>query len=292
MIESWVLVTLLYSPISALYAMTNDVFRQDGKVAVFWRSLFSTIVLLPFGFFIDWPTDTGFYIVAIGASCLYAIGDIVMFQAFKHHGGAAISRLNGFRPMILFFLWPIFAPHSIDAMIQAPLTTVGIFLCLTFSATVLYYGRHNPVSRAAFFAYLPCLLIYNLGDIGMKFAAPDGSSWDRAIIFTLILSAVMTFCTGTLMATRDRRIIVPERVFFTGAINAALFLVLCIVKVLGISLSPNPAYFNALALISVLWTYLLHRYALKKEDKASPIAGFAVVAAAAILTILVEMLPK
>jgi hypothetical protein len=211
----------------------------------------------------------------------------------KDHGGSVISRMTGFRPLLLFMLWPLFSRDALRTLIEAPLITSGILACLVVCALALFTARHNPLSRSAFRAFLPCIFLFTFSDIACKLAVPFGTAWDTFIVLAFLSSLMMCAVTGVALKTNGpRRIEKPERVWFIGTINGFLFVLILLSKPYGLSLVDNPSYFNALAMIMTLWTYLAHRFIFKKEDKASPRAGFIIVMCAAALTVLVGMLPK
>lgn len=292
MVDLWVPVTFGYSFIAAAYMMANDVFKLPGDLAVFWRSLFACLFMLPLCLIIEWPTDTEFYIFIGIGGFICAVSDIIMFQALKDHGGAAIARMTGLRPALLFFLWPVFYNGAMDELTKSPLISLGILTCLAVIAATIFLSRKNHIGRAAFFAFLPCLVLFTLGDIAWKFATPTAASFDRVTAIAFISMLMMVFVTGTYKLIHHKRILMHENLIPAASINAVLVIAVVMVKSLSLSLAPNPSYVNALSLIFVLWTYLAHKYLFKKEDNASPVAGFVVVVAAAILTVLVEMLPK
>jgi hypothetical protein len=262
-------------------------------VAVFWRSLFGALFLLPICLFLEWPTDLKFYIFIVSAALMACIGDIFMFQALKKHGGAVISRMMGFRPIALFLVWPFYQFDALDKLIQAPLIGIGVILCLIITAVTFVFTKRNALSYAAFLAFLPSLALFTFCDIYQKLGAEKGGSLESMIILTFLTCVIMTTVSGCYMMLKSKKIGKPETQFWiSGLTNGGVFIALVFMKSWGLSLSASPAYFNALSLLFVFWTFLVHVFLFKKKDLASPLSGFIIVISAAILTVLVEMLPK
>lgn len=292
MIEAWVVFTLIHTFIGAAYTMTNDVFQQDGDVAVFWRSVFATAGLMVVMPFVDWPDDAAFYWLVAVTGLFYAVGDVIMFQVFKDHGGAVISRVRGIKPLLLFLLWPFLHDDSMEQLARAPVIAGGIGLCILGGTVALGFSQRNPLTRAAFLAILPSLILFSIADITNTFSVPAGTDWNRVLVLCFLISTIMVIVSGSFMRIQKGRIVVPERVILTGGINGALFVGLHFTMAFAFSLAANPAHVNALSGISAVWAWLIHRFVLKKDDHASPIAGFAIVFFAALLAFFVGMLPK
>ena len=81
LLSNWWVVSILCSVIAAFYFGMNGRFKMDGTALVFWRSLFTVLVMLPFLHLCEWPANYSFYAWSFLMGIFFAFGDKLRFIA-------------------------------------------------------------------------------------------------------------------------------------------------------------------------------------------------------------------
>ncbi|MBI1363185.1 MAG: hypothetical protein GC134_04305 [Proteobacteria bacterium] len=286
----WEVFALLASLASAVTVQINRYYRLEGAALVLLRSIFLVAIVAPFAAAVPWPDYNEFYILAVVVGMMGLFADVVLFNAAATYGGRLTSLYMAIKILGGFFLWSFIDKGFLPALMVHPGVFAGVMACLALSALAMMVMRRNDVSWAALLAILPAGLMLTLADSASKVAMQGAEVLSGSIVYTFMLGLVSLVGTSlwyALFRRRALRTMFTRRSLTAGAATGAAFAVMLGAMTAAVAQSPNPAYVNVLALMSMVWLMIYLRLR-KEEDEANPVAGLMFVASAAGIILLVS----
>ncbi len=284
----WLLLALASSLLAAHNVEINRQARQEGYRLNFWRASMTSLFWLPLTLLYPWPTDWSFYAAAFFCGVAMIVGFTIQNDlANKHNGRVAILYVP-LKAVLVFIIWAILDPVARAHVIDNPLITLGVGVCLTTMVVALAEFRKNDVSLSSLRAVMPIVLLYSLGDIFTRLNLPADSLQERLLVFLFVVAATSSVVSLMIYPFRPK----PEVAFYTPKLVKSAFRASLgqmgnqVCFVMALVLAPNPAYASMVMMLTPVWLLVYHRYAGVKDD-ANPIAGTVVVMAAIILMFLV-----
>lgn len=286
----------LCSVIAAFYFICNDFFKLRGDVFIFWRSLFSAVLLVPLMLVFDWDDGTRFYVYAAIAGVAAGLGDMASFNASRHYSAAAISRVSQFRNAALFFVWPVVVSGYWDRLTANPIVFWGSVLLILTGTLAMFRMRHNPVSMVVIKAAIPVIVLIGVSDVLFSLGMNGVPSFELVLKVAFIFSVMMSLTAAAWLS--GQKISGRPTDLFSGSwaragiINGSLFIGVVATKGLALSYLENPGLFGAIVSVYSLWLYFLHRYWMKRDDHSDPRLGFVVVLCGIGLGLLSAYMPR
>lgn len=285
--ESWLLFCIVASFLASVAFGINAHFKANGILLSFWRSVFTTVALLPMVFFLKWPENISFYIFTALTATIGIISDMFMYKAAKDHGSGPCLRLLNLRiPLGVLIGWVLF-PASWLVLWQQPVLLFGVLLAVTFCVIALFFMQKNPVGKVVIFAMLTPVTLYVMTDMLQKEAILFSPDLSGIYVFLFVMCAVMTVVSAIPCFFITKTFIEPK-ILKHGAIVSCIWLLLVAVKTAALIGIPNPGYFSIFIGLSAVWAMLYNKWK-KIPDHASPVAGIFLVLGAVILAYLVSV---
>lgn len=236
----------------------------------------------------EWPTERLFYVYAFLAAIPAVVGDIILYNATARFGGAPVARLLPLRILLLYLAWGFLYPDAIILQFtETPLKGLAIAICLLVSVAALIAARRAPFDRGVFNAVLPIVISYVIMDIFYKPAASLAPTFPNALAFGFILCLMMSVISGgyVLITGRMKRIISPDaNLIKSGIVIGFVYIFVILGKNLALIGTPNPAYFNAICMLSAIWLTFYHKaFSLPDDSSLGPILVFLIATIALIL---------
>lgn len=286
----------LCSVIAAFYFICNDFFKLRGDVFIFWRSLFSAVLLIPSMLVFDWDDGMRFYAYAAIAGVAAGFGDMASFNASRHYSAAAISRVVQFRNVVLFCIWPLIVAGYWERLTASPIAFWGSVILMAIGALAMFRMRRNPVSSDVIKAALPVMVFIGVSDILFSLGVNGVPSFELVLKVAFIFSVAMFLTAAAWLV--GQKILGHAADLFAGSwaragiINGSLFIGVVATKGLALSYLENPGLFGAIISVYSLWLYFLHRYWMKRDDPSDPRLGFVVVLCGIGLGLLSAYMPR
>lgn len=280
----WVIAALANSLLSANNAEINRRYQQEGFRLNMWRTLFAALWWAPLAVLQDWPNDPAFYGAAVFGGISIIVGNVITNNlAAQHNGRVAIIHMP-LKAIMVFIVWAILDDHARQHILDNPLVTLAVFLCLGTMVLSMDFMRRNDASWHALIQVLPIVVLYSIGDVLTRITMPADVLSDRIVVYLFIVTAVSAGVSGLLLPWRPR----PNLPLYTpklmrAAGEAAISSTINhIVFLIALSHAPNPAYVSMVGLLAPVWLLVYHR--LKGvPDNANPWAGTVLVLAAIIM---------
>ncbi|MCP5405506.1 MAG: hypothetical protein H6922_04720 [Pseudomonadaceae bacterium] len=278
--ETWVLLSLVFSVFGAVIISYNHVFKIDGRELVIWRSLGILPLAVAAWWWLPWPTEWWFYAISVGLGVASMVGDVLLMNAAAAHGGRLSSMYVPMKMLWVFALWVVVDPASAAPLLEAPWKLAVVLGCFGLAAYGIGHIRRNDVSVKALLAVVPVALIFGVEDVIEKYVLPGPpASAEEMVGATLAMLSVM-FLVAAL----------PAMVWLGGfprwntrtVLASVGFGVLLMVGIgillVAFVLSPNPGYVGAITALSTVWLALWAR--VRQGERNNMVAILMLVAAA------------
>lgn len=284
----WIIYSLLFSFCYAIFSGLNRYYQVSGVRLAMWRLIITLVLISPALIFVEWPHDNPwFYAIAIFNGFVLAISTIVRFNLAAQHNGRIASMFMPLQLFTVFIAWTLIDKTLLQKYMANPTQFVGIILCFIIVTACVLTLRKNDLGWRMFLISIPIGLGHAVMDILSKIALKGQSLFDAAtvlIALSCIVGIVLTVFVIALRPAKDRDMLPPkmlEASFFIGIVGLGGYYT----ALMAISAAPNPAYFNAISMLSPVWLYVWHKM-VGIEDKASPFASMGMLAAAIGLIII------
>lgn len=279
MASSWVVLSVGVSFMMALLVQVNHHLNIRGNSLILIRSVFGLAFLAPFLPEVTWPTEQSFYVYLLLASLSAFIADLILFETARRYGGRLTSMYLPVKIFIAFGLWLVIDQAYTAALLQTPIITLGILICLGFSAAGILQMRGCDRSWPAFRRVVFVGLFFALLDVFIKLGMEGVNQHQAAILFICIGYVVHLFLGALLALHRDKPHQITttwpkgklQKVFYllmVGVFIGGLSTLASYVIAVALSLSPNPGYVGALMMLSIVWLSLFNR--LRGFDDRAP----------------------
>lgn len=286
--DSWILFCIVASFLAAISFGINAHFKANGILLSFWRSVFTTLALLPFAFFVKWPENPYFYIFAALTATIGVVGDMFMYKAVREHGSGPCLRLLNLRiPLGITLGWIIF-PASWFALGQSPYIFTGVMWSIILCGVSLFYMQKNALGKASAVAMLLPVILYVFADILQKESilySPDASG---IFAFLFVMCFVMTIVSGLTCLLYKKAWLEPK-IFKHSLWVSCFWLALVAVKTAALIGIPNPGYYSIFIGLAAVWAMLFNRWR-KIPDNANPTAGVFLLVGAVCLAYFISLL--
>ena len=289
---SWVLLALVATVTTAGMALISEFQKQPTIPRLFWLRLFSLIGVLPFSFFIQWPSDPAFYIYMMAISVLICGSDALYYDAAKNSGAGATTRIEPLSVLMTFVVWTLMTPVQMDHYIGHPLIGLGISACFAGAGYCALRLRHCAVSFPVMKKLAPVIVTMTFVSIlGKKAMDAGGLPQDAAVAYLVVqVSFIVVFYgVSSVVAPARTGSLKPNRPLLLSALMMAICSVVHIAsKNIAYTHVPNPAYVTIIGLTAPLMVVAAYRVIGKREE-ADIRAGLGIVVSAALLIALTKL---
>ncbi len=263
--------------------------NQPTVPRLFWLRVISLGVLAPLGFFIQWPSNSHFYLGMVAISVLICGSDALYYGAARQYGAGAITRIEPLSVLMTFIAWLFLKPEQLALYTQRPAIGLGIAACFAVAGVCALRLRHCDVSLKAMKRLAPVIVISaTVGVLGKVVMDTGDVPFDTAIAYIIIQCSFLIVFYGAMAALWPARTgsLRPVRGLLLSAGLMAVCSVLHIAsKNIAYTHVPNPAYITIICLAAPLIVSAVYRITGRQDD-TDYMAGFGIVASAVALLAL------
>ncbi len=286
----WALLAFLSSFFLAYFQIFNQRWKLDGYYLVFSYRFLMLLLMLPFVFVIQWPHHPLFYLLVICTAPLVYYPEIKTHQLILKFGGGPVSRLNSLKTLMLFFLWCLIKPSSLNQYFDQPLKGLGVLaaisICVFFSSKL----RRDRIDYTVMKAMIFVVTFFAFVDILNKNAMDLVSSKEGVFaymflqtFFVLVIFSLREVIRKTKSDSKRQKI---NPVYLkAGFIISLIWIMIIILKNFAFMNTPNPAYVTAIMLLSPIWVTIFN-HLTQYPDQTNIRASLGVVCGIILLAIL------
>ena len=264
---SWWLLALFVSFANCIPLEINKKLKMDGIRGRGWTSFVAFTFLSPIVYFIEFPTDTQFYIAAGVAGVLMSFIGVSILNLSREHGGPLTSLTRPIQILASFFIWAAIEPEETVAMLSNGYVIAGIALAFVCAALGQWYMVKGRVElRGA----LKTLLIVGfiagfmspLTKYGMSFTTEFQQAyvWGWCVHLTSFPMCFVRHMTRG----QDRPSLFESHVLKGGLIIGTIKVLVGPLIVTAYHLSPNPAFATLIFMLATVWLMIFYR--IKKQQ--------------------------
>ncbi len=289
----WILLALAAGIFSAAAMLTNQYFKLSGILLVIISRFFTLLLLVPFIFIIELPTNSIYYILVAMTGIIAGFADIRTLNVAAQLGGGVVSRLVPLMVPTIFISWFFVQPSDLKTYLHTPIKTIGIIL--TIIAISYFASKMNKchISKEGFKLMLPVIVGYSVNALLAKIALNNselvGGVYGYMVvqsIFALIFTSAYYFQQKISKITVSKSKIYLEKKLLFASLLLALFWIAQIAsKISSFAFIDNPAYPNALVLLAPVWILIFYKIT-KHQEKANISAGIGIMISSTILILL------
>lgn len=278
---SWVYFSLIQVFLSAGMAETNRRLKLDSIRLNFWRTLLLSAIFAVPASYVPWPTANGFYAAALLTGIASAVASIVMFSMAATFNGRVALLQVPVTTMMMFVAWLPFDTHLHSMMHTTPLRAAGIGGCLVAACLCMVAMQRQSVGANVLRRLIPVGLIATASGIAGKLALEaDEGMVDNIIVISFLIMVIQALVSGLLMMRMrhnhtckgEAYPLFPPHMLKGTLVMAFWGGVSCYISWFAIGYAPNPAYPNAIFLLTPVLMLFYHKL-WGIEDRASPLAG-------------------
>lgn len=285
MFTSWMFFGLLGSLFQAAFVETNRVFKVEARQLNFWHVLIILVLFIPLLPYMDWPSDSSFYIFALTIAIGMAISMQILFNLARHHNGRVSGMYMPLEIVVAYGLWFAFYPEAMSVYRGDPVAQGGIFMAFCLFSLSMLMLRRNDAGWGAFLAVLPVAVFFGLRAVFSKIALMDAGEnlLGQTLTFTFIIYlGILPISAFLLQANGGVRRLTTLPSLKAGFLCAIFALAAFLCFLMGVNLAANPALVIMMFMLAPVWLMLLH-ILIDVRDDASPWAGIGLIAGAMIL---------
>ena len=256
----WVIFGIITSLVSAFYYICNQECKLKPEVFMVYRGLLVAIAATPLALIYFYVFPWQFYAIAVFQGLSISYLDYKYFNAFHKFGAKNVNSTIPLSVFIIFFLWLILKPDTINLYLQTPIRSLIIVISLSLMVFVVTRYRQQKIGKSCLKEMFPLLCFSAVVDISNKFITDYSEGY--LLILTFHRVAITGWIIGIINLFYNRNINRHE-LFNIKNIRQSWFIILLLVSMILLNISmyytPNPAYFSALLFLSVIWTVIINR---------------------------------
>lgn len=266
--NSWWILALVLSLLTAGYVGANQFIKVRGSVLMAYRGLGTSLLLLPFCFYFPPLQNGGFYALCVLQGIVLSLGENRILNSAKTFGAEVTSLIHPVSIALIFIIWEVLHPSEFILLLQNPEKLSVIMLCLCGTAVALILISSARANRRALWFLLAAMSCETFIDVTNKETTHLGAENIISAIFyyTLITSLVAGIC-NVWFQDKKQFAKIFERKNLRFAWFFMLFAILhSVLKTYTMYLSPNPAYVAAIVHAYPVWIILGRNFLFVKSD--------------------------
>ncbi len=261
--------------------------QQRSSVELLWLRSLSALFLFSPCFVFEMPQNFLFYLFAFVVGFCVFLGDKIIFSSCQIYGALTVSRFMPLSVFGSFFLWLMVDTEQVKALIAKPLLATAILLSLSGAVwAVAVMRKGSDISKRAFFALLPTIVIFGLCDVFSTLAIQSQPPFIGALYFAFWVSVSTLFCSSVFLMLQKKMRPQVKFSFNIFVLLGFFHAVSTFGMMSAFYYAPNPGFVMALGLSIPIWV-LMYRLMLKQKDDYANIAvGGVFLICATILVVL------
>jgi hypothetical protein len=285
---TWAFLALLAGITNCVQIEVNRTHKLNGFELNAYRALISSLLLLPFIPFMEWPSDPGYYMAICLSATISVVGMMVQYNLAAAKNGRVANLYQPLTIFLTFCLWLMLDRKQLDFLLNNPLNLVGILFSFVLLFVSIQFLRRNDSGWRALMAIMPVGILYAFLGVITKLVLDKGLALLPIslgfVLLSNVLMALISFPVVLSKKTRTRNLM--NKAILKPALYISVFHTVSWVLInIATVLAPNAAYPFAMTALSPLWFMLYYKMKGIKDD-ASPYAGGLMFAAAVILMLV------
>lgn len=284
----WAVFGLISASFSAGMMLVQERVKVDGYAIAFWAKVACIVLMAPLALYFGLPDNPVFYALVFSQAILWAISDVIFFNAIARVGAGVISRILPLSVIATFCLWFVIDPALLGEYLDTPIRSALVFLTLCASVWFTMQLRSCAISWQALRIIWFVLFAAVVGPILFKLVAQHTDIQRGPFSYVVVEAAAMVFLWSLYHAIKRP---VPRAVMLApSAIKAGFavgfFMSLMVASNFAAMLYvDNPGLVPAVKFTDTLLIMLFYKTTGRKEV-ANVAAGLGIVACAAVIIIL------
>jgi len=273
MYHLWWLTSVFASIVFAMYIFANQIFKLKGSHIMVYRGVGTTLVLLPFCFFIPPVSSAVFYFISVFQGLLIAYLDNRLFNAANRFGAETTSVIQPISVFFGYVIWFIIHPNLFAELLGEPVRFLVITLAILGVVFSVLNLKKNKFSRYALLYLLPAMLSVTVIDILCKVLMTIGK--DNLLGAIFYYSLITSFVAGLINlvafmkgGNSFREVVSFKNIRYAGLPIICIIISMYFLKNYSLFLGTNPAYVMAIIYSYPVWVLLANnlyaRYTNKK----------------------------
>lgn len=294
----WFILPLISSVIIAVLTIIVQNNKQIPPVLIFGgKSIFLSLMIMPFLPFLDFPPSPMFYVAIIIISCCNAIAGTLVYSANHKFGGGVTTRILPLTTIItifsFFIVFPDTATKLIDSGTYGLLFVASIFImCLS-----IYLMSKAETSIQVVLFVLPSCFIYAFSNVVGKLALDQTINFDAIIIFTCAVNLLQGAICLLFSKLKGKRKKVAKATFKFKKryLIPLLYIALCslaasLIGLYSVKIMANPGVALLIARATPIWVYIYNVYTGVEELDRTVIPSFIFLTFATITILLYNII--
>lgn len=284
----WALFGLISASFSAGMMLVQERLKVEGFAIAFWAKMACIILMLPFALYFGLPDNPVFYMLVGAQAVLWAISDVIFFNAIARVGAGVVSRLLPLSIIATFCLWFLIEPSLLTTYLETPVRSALVFLTLCASVWFSMQLKQCPVSWQALRVIWFVLFAAVAGPLIFKIIAQHTDIQRGPFSYTVVEAAFMVTLWLLYYAVKKplpRAVMFSRRAIRAG-FSVGFFMSLMVTSGFAAYLYvDNPGLLPAVKFTDTLIILLFYKMTGRKET-ANVWAGLGIVACAAVIIVL------
>ncbi|MCM1323810.1 MAG: hypothetical protein NC218_06580 [Acetobacter sp.] len=189
---NWILLSLLYAVINAVYVMFNSKHHYDGYVLGIWRGFGISLLVSPLLFTVPLDIAADYFLILIMQGIMIGIYDSHLFFATSRYGAHASSGFMATTVLVTVLLWWSIDFEELRRLLQEPvrLISLGLIFC-GFSVSYWQMMKVHVSLEAEKYLY-PAVFALALMSIATRYIALNGGSAYAGVVYYLTIACFVS----------------------------------------------------------------------------------------------------
>ncbi len=309
----WAFFALMAGLTYCVSVEVNNSYKRDGFELNAWRSLFSTLLMLPLFPFMEWPDDPRYYLAILLGAAINVAGMVVQYNLAAQKNGRVAILYQPVTIFLTFCMWLAIDKSQFDFFRAHPLHLLGVLVSFALLFASLQFVRRNAAGWRALMTIFPVGVLYAFLGVITKLVLDTGTSvLAISLSFVLLSNLMMTLISFPVLVERHlerkkaykrkkraaksvtsvfhavgwmRKKMLDKKTLRPAAIVSVFHTVSWIFINVATVYAPNAAYPFAVTALGPLWFMIYYKIRGIRDD-ASPVAGAGLFAAAVLLVLV------
>ncbi len=280
----WAVAGFLFAAFNAATMLVNQYYKLDGHLLSGLRGMGVALAAAPFLFFVEVPTQTRFWVLALAEAVLSSFFNSRLYASSARYGAGATSRISVLAVVFGVIFWWIYDFRQLEDLYAHPVILLGIVVSLALAiigavlTQINQRSNHDVGGKTALWYMMPAVLTLSAMMIIRKEIMQSGEFLSVATYYcvvTILLSGLLNmlfYAEKSVFVKTSKRAVPKARIIALAAIaiSATSFLTVFFGNLASFR-APNPAYVTAITLVSPLLVTLYNKLN-SVEDKFNPVA--------------------
>ena len=256
----WVIFGIITSLVGAIYYICNQNSKLKPEIFMIYRGFLVALITTPLALTYFYIFPWQFYAIAVFQGLSISYLDYKYFNAFHKFGAENVNATTPLGVFIIFFLWLILKPSTINTYFENPIQSLIIITSLSLMVFAVIKYRGQEIGKSCLKEMFPLLCFSAVVDISNKYITDYSEG--HLLILTFHRVALTGWIIGIINLLYNRNISYRE-LLKTENIKRSWFILLIIISMILLNISmyytPNPAYFSVMLFLSVVWIVIINR---------------------------------